>query len=137
MKRKLNEKQTRFIDEYRIDLNATAAYKRAGYKGSDGAARVSAHRMLEKPWIQEILQARMKQDSEELKINTRYVLMTIKDTIEHCKAKAEDGEKLDASAVLKGAELLGKHLKMFTDKLEHSGEVSVEIIRFGKNTPAE
>jgi phage terminase small subunit len=27
-------------------------------------------------------------------------------------------------AVLKGAELLGKHLKMFTDKVEHSGTIN-------------
>ena len=63
------------------------------------------------------------------------MLTTIRDTIERCK-QAEpvtyqngdpmligtpDGEmarayKFDASAVLKGAELLGRHLAMFTDK---------------------
>jgi len=38
----------------------------------------------------------------------------------------ESGEyKFDSTAVLKGSELLGKHLKMFTDKVEHTGNVTI------------
>jgi len=29
-------------------------------------------------------------------------------------------------------ERLGRHLKMFTDKVEHSGDITVEIVRFGE-----
>jgi phage terminase small subunit len=43
---KLTEKQKRFADEYLIDLNATAAYKRAGYAGKGKTAGVNAARML-------------------------------------------------------------------------------------------
>ena len=42
----MNPKQKRFADEYLIDLNATAAYKRAGYKGKGNVAEVNASRML-------------------------------------------------------------------------------------------
>jgi phage terminase small subunit len=31
------------------------------------------------------------------------------------------GYTFDAGSVLRGAELLGRHLKMFTDKVEHGG----------------
>ncbi len=43
---KLTAKQQRFVDEYLIDLNATAAYKRAGYAGNGNTAEVNAHKIL-------------------------------------------------------------------------------------------
>lgn len=43
----LNSKQQRFAEEYVIDLNATAAYWRAGYKPKDDhVAKVAASRLL-------------------------------------------------------------------------------------------
>jgi phage terminase small subunit len=42
----LSPKQKRFVDEYLIDTNATAAYKRAGYKCQGRAAENAASRML-------------------------------------------------------------------------------------------
>ncbi|MDU5474007.1 MULTISPECIES: terminase small subunit [unclassified Pantoea] len=42
----LNDMQIRFVEEYLIDLNRTAAYKRAGYKGEGNTAYVNASRML-------------------------------------------------------------------------------------------
>ena len=50
---KLTEKQKRFVDEYLIDLNATQAYKRAGYSvKSDNAAGVEGLKLLRNPKIQ-------------------------------------------------------------------------------------
>jgi hypothetical protein len=52
---KLNSKQQRFVQEYLIDLNATAAYKRAGYKcSSDAAAQAHASRLLGNAEVQAI-----------------------------------------------------------------------------------
>lgn len=42
----LNPRQQIFAHEYLIDLNATAAYKRAGYRGKGHAAESAAARML-------------------------------------------------------------------------------------------
>ncbi|MBS0877977.1 MULTISPECIES: terminase small subunit [unclassified Tatumella] len=42
----LNDMQMKFVDEYLIDLNRTAAYKRAGYKGEGNTAYVNASRLL-------------------------------------------------------------------------------------------
>lgn len=42
----LNDMQARFVTEYLIDLNRTAAYKRAGYKGEGNTAYVNASRLL-------------------------------------------------------------------------------------------
>ncbi|NIF20274.1 terminase small subunit [Candidatus Pantoea multigeneris] len=42
----LSEQQLLFVEEYLIDLNRTAAYRRAGYKGEGNTAYVNASRML-------------------------------------------------------------------------------------------
>lgn len=48
-------KQQRFADEYLIDLNATAAYKRAGYAGTGNTAEVEGHRLLSNPKIRDYI----------------------------------------------------------------------------------
>lgn len=42
----LTDQQKRFVSEYIKDRNATAAYKRAGYRGTGNVAEVNAARML-------------------------------------------------------------------------------------------
>lgn len=135
----LNARQQRFVEEYLVDLNATAAYKRAGYTAKGNAAEASASQLLSNPKVQQAVQAAMNKRSERVEVTQDYVLKTIVDTIERCKqaepVRGKDGDetgeyKFDANAVLKGAELLGKHLKLFTDKTELSGSVTVEITRF-------
>ncbi|MBY0527328.1 MAG: terminase small subunit [Gemmataceae bacterium] len=50
--RQLTPKQQRFVDEYLIDLNATAAYKRAGYQArTDNVAASSASELLRNPKV--------------------------------------------------------------------------------------
>lgn len=125
----LTPKQERFVSEYLIDLNATAAYKRAGYKGQGNSAEATASQLLSNPKVAKRVHEAMEKRSNDLGIDAAYVLKTIKATIERCSQAEpvmQNGEptgdyKFDASAVLKGAELLGKHLKMFTDKVEHGG----------------
>jgi len=126
----LKPKQQQFVDEYLVDLNATAAYKRAGYAAKGNAAEVGAHTLLRTPKVAIEIQKRMDDRAKRVEVTQDYVLRTIVDTIERCKqaepVRDREGEetgeyKFDASAVLKGAELLGKHLKLFTDKQEHSG----------------
>ncbi len=53
----LTPKQKRFVAEYLIDLNATAAYQRAGYKASEEGARRNSHRLLTNADIQQAIQA--------------------------------------------------------------------------------
>lgn len=53
----LTDKQRRFIDEYMMDLNATAAAKRAGY--SEKTAYSIGHENLRKPEIREAVDARL------------------------------------------------------------------------------
>lgn len=123
----LTPKQALFIKEYQVDLNGTQAAIRAGY--SEKTAAEQASRLLSNVKIQEAIAENSKKRAEKVDISAEYVLNTIKNTIERC-AQAEPvldrdgvptGEyKFDSTAVLKGSELLGKYLKLFTDKTEIS-----------------
>jgi len=133
-KPKLTPKQEMFCKEYIIDLNATQAAIRAGY--SEKTANEQGARLLANVSISEKIRELINQRSARVEITADYVLQTIKDTIERCaqaepvfdKQGNQTGEyKFDSAAVLKGAELLGKHLKIFTDKTDTtvSGEIKV------------
>ena len=121
---KLTDKQQAFVNEYLVDLNATQAAIRAGY--SEKTANVIGPENLAKPCIAEAIQKAMQERAGRTEINADYVLGVIKDTVERC----QDKENFNANGVLKGAELLGKHLKLFTDKVEHSGNITVEVVKF-------
>ena len=140
----LTAKQQLFVDEFLIDLNATQAAIRAGY--SEKTAGQIGDENLKKPQIAQIVQEAMDKRAKRTQVTADYVLRTITETIERCK-QAEPvldregqptGEyRFDSTAVLKGAELLGKHLKMFTDKTELTGKDGAELpsinVRFVKS----
>lgn len=134
----LTAKQRAFVQEYLIDLNATQAAVRAGY--SKRTANEQGSRLLANVSVRSELQAAMDERAQRTQIDADYVLKTIHETVERCRqAKPvldRKGEpvmvetpagglapayEFDPMAVLKGAELLGKHLKLFTDKTELSG----------------
>lgn len=135
--KKLTPKQQRFVSEYLIDLNATQAAIRAGY--SKKTARQIGEQNLSKLDISKAIAEAQGKRSERTDINQDYVIKTIVETIERCSQakpvydrngepvmiETPDGKlapayKYDAANVLKGAELLGKHLGMFTDRVDHT-----------------
>lgn len=140
----LNERQKRFVDEYLIDLNARQAYKRAGYSvKDDNVASVSASRLLSKAKVSEAVEERLAARKERANIDQDWVLNSLQEVALRCmqreqvmKYNKETGEyeptgewKFDAAGANKSLELLGKHLKMFTDKVEqeNTGEVNVKF----------
>lgn len=72
---KLNEKQKRFCDEYLIDLNATQAAIRAGYKPK--YVNKNVHKILDNPNVQEYLEKRMKDREERTEITQDDVVREI------------------------------------------------------------
>jgi phage terminase small subunit len=76
--RKLSPKQQRFVDEYCIDLNAAAAYRRAGYKvKNDRVASVEGHRLLANPSIAAAIAAAQAARSVRTQITADRVLQEI------------------------------------------------------------
>ncbi|QDP63250.1 MAG: putative terminase small subunit [Prokaryotic dsDNA virus sp.] len=109
---KLSAKQELFWREYLVDLNATQAAVRAGY--SVKTARVIGSENLLKPAIALLIQQAMAERSESTGITACYVLEGIKSLTDTLVA----GE--DPKSAYKGFELLGKHLALFSDKVDHT-----------------
>ena len=145
-------KYREFADLYRgsaddnIRGNAKACYKLLHPSAGPKVCEAQGSRMLNHPYTQEYLREKTDAVAESADITQEYVLTKIRETIERCSqakpvidkagnpvmVQTEDGElapayTFDAANVLRGAELLGKNLKLWTDKTEHSGEVSFTI----------
>jgi phage terminase small subunit len=73
----LTPKQQRFVEEYLIDLNATQAYLRAGYKVKPASARVQSCRLLADPNIALAIEEAKARRSERVEITQDRVLQEI------------------------------------------------------------
>ncbi len=153
---KLTARQQRFVEEYLIDLNATQAYIRAGYKNFDSAG-VEASKTLNNPKIRQAVDEAMAERSRRTGINqdrivqelAKLALVNISDVIDLENASIKEGATRDDLACIqsikikptefgdereikfydkKGSlELLGKHLGMFKDKLEFENDLDLTI----------
>lgn len=111
----LTEKQSAFIREYLVDLNATQAAIRAGY--SEKTAGFIGHENLQKPKIKRMVDAAIQQRAERTQIRAD-------DVIRRLWEEATDKVDGTASSRVSALSWLGKHLAMFTDNraAEFGGE---------------
>jgi phage terminase small subunit len=106
----LTAKQLVFIAEYMVDLNGKQAAIRAGY--SEKTAEVQASRLLSNAKVAAEVERRSEKRQKKLGLSADFVLDGIRETTIEARAAAE------FAPALKGYELLGKHLKLFTEKRE-------------------
>lgn len=135
----LNERQNRFTEEYIVDLNATAAAKRAGY--SEKTAYSIGQRLLKNVEIQARIEELQKQRSAKVQLDAEWVLQRLKDISDRSmtavpvevwdhdsRSMVETGEyTFDSTGANRATELIGKHLGMFKDKLDITGDLSMKI----------
>ena len=96
------------------------AYEAAGYKGKDPDARASEIRS--NPKVDAFISKHMQAAAEKALVTPEYV-------IDRLMIESEGrGPDTNSAARTKATELLGKHLGMFTDKVEHSGGLAIEFI---------
>jgi hypothetical protein len=101
-------RQKRFVEEYVIDLNATAGYRRAGYKDS-AASKVSACQLLAQPHIQAAIAEEQQRRAARVELTQDYVLTSLRTQAELYEGKASHSARVSA------LRLLGLHLGMFGD----------------------
>lgn len=121
-KQGLTAKQEMFCREYIKDLNASDAARRSGY--SEKASRQVAYFMLKDPKIKAYVQKLMDERAKRVELSADMVLSNIKEIA--CSKEYGPDQKIRAADVLKANELLGKHLKIFTEKVEVEGKVTLE-----------
>ena len=114
MAAKLTAKQQAFVAEFLVDLNATQAAIRAGY--SEKTAYSQGQRLLKNVEVDAAIKAAQAERAEKTQRTALDVLKDIQDV----SKEARDGG--DLKTALKGYELEGKHLGMFTEKHEHTGK---------------
>ena len=151
----MTKKQKRFVEEYLIDLNATQAAIRAGYS-PDTAGSIGAEN-LKKPEIKSRIDKAMAERSKRTGINQDRVLQElarigfakITDVVDPDTAKIRPDASDDDLACIQSIKIkpnefgterevklydkksalvdLGKHLGLFKDKLELTGDMELNI----------
>lgn len=136
-KPKLTPKQRKFINEYIKEENKTQAAIKAGY--SKDSAGVIGYENLKKPHIQDAYNQGLNEVFEKLQIGPEFVFNGFKTVANRCmQAKPkmvydrvaqqhvqdqdpESGELLyefDSNGANRALELLGKGMRLFTDRVE-------------------
>jgi phage terminase small subunit len=130
--KKITTKQEAFCREYLLDLNGTQAAVRAGY--SQRTANEQAARLLANVSVRSHIKKLMDERADRVGRSADDVLRDIHKVKDSCMREVPDQMgnlvMVDSKAALKALELEGKHLKMFTDRVEAnvSGSMQVQII---------
>lgn len=158
----MTPKQERFCQEYLVDLNASQAAIRAGY--SKRTAGRSVHDILKKPEITDRIQELKKARSSRTEVTADHVINSLArianidprrmydehgvmihpaelpDDVAMAVAGFEHGDKgikIKLNDRIKALELLGRHLALFTDKVESSvrlgGNVTIYLPDNGRD----
>ena len=76
-KRALTPKQRRFAEEYCIDLNAAAAYLRAGYTARGNSAEAGASRLLSNVKVQSIIHQKQREIANRCDVTAEKVIREV------------------------------------------------------------
>lgn len=141
----MNKKQELFCLEYLKDFNATRAYKEV-YWVKQKTAEVQGCKMLSNPKVSDYLKNKAEEKLKKADVSAERVIQSLVEVANRCMQKVpvmmkwgvqaieiikdENGNeqlaqvrKFDSAWANSALEKLGKYLKLFTDKVELSGEV--------------
>lgn len=130
------KKHERFCQEYIVDYNGTQAAVRAGY--SEASARQHSVKLLSNASILSRVRELQHEQVERLAVSQDYVILQLMETYQKCleatpvlKFDPDTGQmeetgkyQFDSKGALRALELLGKHLGMYNDKLQVSGQIN-------------
>lgn len=114
----MNEKQIRFCEEYVKDYNGAKAAVRAGY--TENSARITASKLLTNANIQQYVQELQEELLKQCKVEAHVILGKL----------MQEATNYDnpGSTRVQALGLLGKHIGLFTEKIEHSGDLEYNRI---------
>ncbi len=130
----MTDKQKKFADEYLIDCNATQAAVRAGY--SKKTAYSVGQRMLKNVEVKKYIQEQLEKIHNERTADAQEVIeyltsvlrgeslaevIVVEGSGEGCSEARKIKKSPDEKERLRAAELLGKRLGMWKEKVEVSG----------------
>jgi phage terminase small subunit len=122
---KLNDRQRLFVKYYIATLNAAESARLAGY--SPKTAKEIGCELLTKPNIAEAIEKGVEKKMSKADISAERILDEL------ASIAFLTPEQLDALKSIKGGEkmraleLLGKYHTLFTDRIEQSGEVTINV----------
>lgn len=120
MANNLTHKQELFVNAYLGEAkgNATEAARLAGYKGTEKSLNVTAYDLLRNPKISELVEKR----TSEAAMSATEVLQKLSEIANRERSDIATRDQI------KALELLGRHHKLFTDRIEHklSGEIELQ-----------
>ena len=115
----LTAKQARFSEEFMVDMNATAAAKRAGY--SEKTAYSQGQRLLKKAEVAARIAELQAESAKRLEVTADDVTRMLLESYRDAKAVNQHGPAVRA------AELLGKRLGLFKDRVLVNDKARVPI----------
>lgn len=104
--------QKRFIDEYLVDYNGSAAVLRAGYKTKNPKQQATEN--LNHPLVRRYIDERLEEKRQKCELSGEYVIQNLIEI-------AEQTKNGNPTAALRALELLGKNLGLFKERQEISG----------------
>jgi len=120
MANKLTHKQELFVNAYLGEAkgNATEAARLAGYNGNDVTLGQVGAENLKKPQIAELIEKR----TSEAAMSATEVLQKLSEIANRERSDIATRDQI------KALELLGRHHKLFTDRVEHklTGEIELQ-----------
>lgn len=141
----LTPKQQRFVEEYIKDLNATQAAIRAGYSARNAGKK--GPELLTIAHVAQAISEAKTARTERTLVTADYVVLNLKRIAERCMERrpvlnskgeqviGEDGKPawvFDSKGATRALELLGKHIGIFTDKVEVSGALDMNALEAGR-----
>lgn len=128
----LSNREEMFCREFIVDMNGTRAALRAGY--SEASAKTTASTLLSNPNLLARVQELVRQRQVATRITAQSVLDNLQLVLDRClqavpvldREGNQTGEwQFDSRGATKALELMGKHLAMFTEKVEVSTTVGL------------